>query len=210
MELDNIQSKIFDIRNQKVILDVDLAKLYATETSQLKRAVRRNMDRFPEDFMFQLTKEECNSLLNNRVCQFGTPQYNFSAYLPFAFTEQGVAMLSSVLRSDIAIKINISIMRAFVTVRNILQNTNTSLLEFETLKKRIEQIELGFDHVILKLENVEEDVLKITNDISEDIRTELDDIYIVLNELASSKAKKDKRNPIGFIQHDSIQNNNEQ
>jgi len=82
MELQVIQSKIFEIRGCKVILDFDLAELYCTETSLLKRAVRRNSDRFPADFMFQLTKEEANSLLSGRVCQTGTPQYNFSAYSP--------------------------------------------------------------------------------------------------------------------------------
>ena len=104
MELQVIQSKIYEIRGSRVMLDFDLAKLYSTETSLLKRAVRRNMERFPEDFMFQLTKEEANSLYSSGVFQAGTPQYNFSAYAPFAFTEQGVAMLSSVLRSPIAVK----------------------------------------------------------------------------------------------------------
>ena len=89
MELQIIQGKIFEIRGCKVILDFDLAELYCTETSLLKRAVRRNSDRFPDDFMFQLTAKEANLLLSNMVCQTGTPQYNFSAYPPFAFTEQG-------------------------------------------------------------------------------------------------------------------------
>lgn len=110
-ELRVIQSKIYEFRGVKVMLDFDLAKLYCSETSLLKRAVRRNIARFPEDFMFELTKEEANSLLSSGVFQFGTPQYNFSAYSPFAFTEQGVAMLSSVLRSDVAIKVNINIMQ---------------------------------------------------------------------------------------------------
>ena len=102
------------------MLDFDLAKLYSTETRLLKRAVRRNMERFPEDFMFQLTKEEANNLYSRGVFQTGIPQYNFSAYAPFAFTDQGVAMLSSVLRSSIAVKVNINIMRAFVSVRQFV------------------------------------------------------------------------------------------
>ena len=117
MELQIIQNKIYEIRGQKVMLDFDLAELYATETRLLKRAVRRNIDRFPIDFMFELSTEEANSLLSSRVSQNGTPQYNFSAYKPFAFTEQGVAMLSSVLHSEVAIRVNINIMRAFVSIR---------------------------------------------------------------------------------------------
>ena len=84
MELQIIQNKIYEIRGQQVMLDFDLAELYVTETRLLKRAVRRNIERFPEDFMFELTKEEANALLSIRVSQNGTPQYNFSAYTPFA------------------------------------------------------------------------------------------------------------------------------
>ena len=119
-QLEVIQSKIYDIRGQKVMLDRDLAEMYGVETRALNQAVKRNTDRFPIDFMFQLTKEEANSLYSSGVFQAGTPQYNFSAYAPFAFTEQGVAMLSSVLNSDVAIEVNISIMRAFVAVRQLL------------------------------------------------------------------------------------------
>lgn len=86
MELQIIQNKIYEIRGQQVMLDFDLAELYVTETRLLKRAVRRNIERFPEDFMFELTKEEANALLSIRVSQNGTPQYNFSTYTPFAFT----------------------------------------------------------------------------------------------------------------------------
>ena len=141
MELQVIQSKIYEIRGNKVMLDFDLAKLYGTETSLLKRAVRRNMERFPEDFMFQLTKEEANELYINGVFQAGTPQYNFSAYAPFAFTEQGVAMLSSVLRSPIAVKVNINIMRAFVSVRQFVLTNESYTKEIEDLKQRIEELD---------------------------------------------------------------------
>ena len=138
MELQIIQNKIYEIRGQKVMLDFDLAELYATETRLLKRAVRRNIDRFPIDFMFELSTEEANSLLSSRVSQNGTPQYNFSAYKPFAFTEQGVAMLSSVLRSKVAIEVNISIMRAFVLMRQMV-------IGYEELLKRIEELEVSTD-----------------------------------------------------------------
>ena len=92
MELQIIQNKIYEIRGRQVMLDFDLAELYVTETRLLKRAVRRNIERFPEDFMFELTKEEANALLSIRVSQNGTPQYNFSAYTPFAFTQEGIAI----------------------------------------------------------------------------------------------------------------------
>ncbi len=117
MELQLIQRKIYEIRNQKVMLDFDLAELYETETKYLKRSVRQNIKRFPVDFMFELTRKEYDSLR----CNFSTLETNgrgkHSKYLPFAFTEQGVAMLSSVLKSDKAVNVNISIMRAFVQIR---------------------------------------------------------------------------------------------
>ncbi|KAA6330236.1 hypothetical protein EZS27_021031 [termite gut metagenome] len=144
-----IEQKIHEIRGQKVMLDFDLAEMYQTETRLLKRAIRRNPERFPEDFMFKLTKEEANSLIHIGVSQIGIPpQYNFSAHLPFAFTEQGVAMLSSVLHSDIAIVVNIRIMRAFVAVRNYLANNVSVLKEIEALKK--EMIEMRKDIDLLK------------------------------------------------------------
>lgn len=114
MQLQNIQSKIYEIRDQKVMLDFDLAELYETETKYLKRAVRANIRRFPSDFMFELTKEEWELLR----CTFSTSnQRGGTRYMPFAFTEQGVSMLSSILNSDKAIDVNIAIMRAFVFVR---------------------------------------------------------------------------------------------
>jgi hypothetical protein len=115
MQLQLIQKKIYEIRGQKVILDFDLAELYDTETRLLKRAVRRNLERFPQDFMFQLTKPEWRELILNWDNLADTTK--FSPATPFAFTEQGVAMLSSVLKSKKAVEVNISIMRAFVFVR---------------------------------------------------------------------------------------------
>ena len=113
MELQLIQSKIYEVRGQKVMLDFDLAALYETETKRLKEAVRRNIARFPYDFMFELTQIEFESLRS----QIATSKRGGTRYLPFAFTEQGVAMLSAVLNSDKAIDVNIGIMRAFVFVR---------------------------------------------------------------------------------------------
>ncbi|WP_108822197.1 ORF6N domain-containing protein [Dysgonomonas sp. Marseille-P4361] len=115
MQLQIIQNKIFNIRGQRVILDFDLAVMYEVETRALKQAVKRNMSRFPEDFMFELTKSEWQEVIT--ICDNLPQTVKFSPALPFAFTEQGVAMLSSVLRSQKAIEVNISIMRAFVALR---------------------------------------------------------------------------------------------
>ena len=115
MELQRIQSKIFEIRGQKVILDYDLAALYEVETRVLKQAVRRNIDRFPEDFMFQVPKKEWQELIT--ICDNLPEGVKFSPVTPFGFTEQGISMLSSVLRSKKAIQMNIAIMRAFVFIR---------------------------------------------------------------------------------------------
>ncbi|MBF0760156.1 ORF6N domain-containing protein [Dysgonomonas mossii] len=118
MELQIIQNKIFEVRGLRVMIDFHLAELYQVETRALKQAVRRNIERFPNDFMFELTNEEALELINIGVSQSVIPSgYNVGISKIFAFTEQGVSMLSSVLRSKIAIEINISIMRAFVALR---------------------------------------------------------------------------------------------
>ncbi|MFH0773904.1 MAG: ORF6N domain-containing protein [bacterium] len=141
--IERIDVKILLIREQKVMLDRDLAELYGVETKMLKRAVKRNINRFPEDFMFELTKEESQSLRFH----FGTLKLKrgeHSKYLPYAFTEQGVAMLSSVLNSERAILVNIQIMRAFTRLRRILAS-------HEDLRKKIEehdtQIKILFDAI---------------------------------------------------------------
>ena len=139
MDLQIIQNKIFEVRGYKVILDFHLAELYQVETRALKQAVKRNIERFPSDFMFVLTKEEANTLISIGVSQFVIPpDYNFGVTLPMAFTEQGVSMLSSVLRSKVAIDVNISIMRAFVVMRQMY-------IGYEELLKRIEELEISTD-----------------------------------------------------------------
>ena len=118
-QLTVIQSKIYELRGQKVMLDFDLAEMYGMETKRLKESVKRNIKRFPSDFMFELSKEEFESLRS----QFATSnKRGGTRYMPYAFTEPGVAMLSSVLNSDVAIEININIMRAFIAVRQMLAN----------------------------------------------------------------------------------------
>ena len=130
MELEIIKNSIHEIRGKKVMLDMDLAKLYEVETRVLKQAVRRNMERFPEDFMFELTEDE----IHNLTSHFVISRWGGQRYKPFAFTEQGIAMLSSVLKSKTAIQINISIMRAFVMIRQFAltyQELNEKLIELE-------------------------------------------------------------------------------
>ena len=139
MDLQIIQNKIFEVRGCRVMLDYHLAELYQVETRALKQAVKRNIERFPGDFMFVLTQEEANLLLSIGVSQnVIPPDYNFGVAMPMAFTEQGVAMLSSVLRSKVAIEVNISIMRAFVLMRQMA-------IGYEELSRRIEELEVSTD-----------------------------------------------------------------
>ena len=138
-----IQSKIALVRDQQVLLDRDLAKLYGVEVSQMNRQVKRNIERFPSDFMFQLTKEEYDSL----KCQNGISSWGGDRYLPYAFTENGIAMLSSVLRSPTAIEANIRIMRAFTSMRHFLASNaqvfqRLSNIEYHQIEtdKRIDEV----------------------------------------------------------------------
>lgn len=139
MELQIIQNKIFEVRGYRVMLDFHLAELYQVETRALKQAVKRNLDRFPSDFMFELTRQESDAVINLGVSQNVIPPgYNVGTSLIMAFSEQGVAMLSSVLRSKTAVQVNISIMRAFVLMRQMVMG-------YEELLKRIEELEESTD-----------------------------------------------------------------
>ena len=150
-----ITSKIYLIRNKKVMLDHDLANLYKVETKVLKQAVRRNIKRFPNDFMFELTNQEFSILRS----QFVTSSWGGSRYAPMAFTEQGVAMLSSVLNSDHAIMVNIQIMRVFSRIREMLTDNLSVRLEIEEIKKQLvnqdKNIELVFSYLDELIDNHE-------------------------------------------------------
>ena len=185
-ELVRIQSLIYEIRGYKVMVDRDLAKLYGVETKVLNQAVKRNIKRFPEDFMFQLTHEEC---LRSQFVTLNTKQGHHLKYLPYAFTEQGVAMLSSVLRSDAAIEVNIRIMRAFVSIRNQIYAVKHLNSELETIKAKLELLERN-----------DEDNLEAINDLSEDMRKEIDTIYQAIAALSikDSVPKDQERPKIGF------------
>lgn len=143
-----IVSKIYLIRGKKIMMDSDLAELYGTETKYLKRAVRQNIARFPEDFMFELTNEEWENLR----CNFSTSnKRGGTRYLPYAFTEQGVAMLSSVLNSETAIKVNIQIIRIFTKMREVIMTNKDLLLRMEKAERELadhgESIEIVFEYL---------------------------------------------------------------
>ena len=183
MELSIIQSKIHEIRGFKVILDFDLAEMYQVDTKNLNLSVKRNIRRFPSDFMFQLVVDEWNSLR----FQYETSKRGGRRYFPYAFTEQGVAMLSGLLNSNIAIEMNIAIMRAFVYIRQIVLNDHPI--------DRVSELE----RQIWDLKKYLEDVFADYNDINEDTRMQLELINETLAELQSGNKLK-PRNPIGFIQ----------
>ncbi len=186
-----IESLIHEIRGQKVMLDFDLAELYQVETKRLKESVRRNIERFEgDDFMFELTSEEYNSLIISLRSQFATSnERGGRRHMPFAFTEQGVAMLSSVLKSERAIQVNRSIIRAFVTMRNYIMSTKTITSELEAIKAKLELLERN-----------DEDNLEAINDLSEDMRQEIDTIYQAIAALSVKEPtqKEPQRQKIGF------------
>ncbi|MCX6180375.1 MAG: ORF6N domain-containing protein [Bacteroidetes bacterium] len=147
---EKIMDKIYLIRGHKVMLDVDLAELYGVETKQLKRQVKRNVDRFPNDFMFELTNEE----LDNLRSQIGTSRWGGVRYLPMVFTEQGVAMLSSVLNSKRAIMVNIQIIRIFTRMREILLSHKDILLKLEQMEKQITENREDISHIFAALKKL--------------------------------------------------------
>ena len=159
-----IEQRIFMIRGQKVILDRDLAELYEVETKQVKRAVRRNMERFPDDFMFELTKKEFESLRYH----FGTSSWGGTRYMPLAFTEEGVAMLSSVLRSKRAVQVNIEIMRAFVRLRQMLDAHKDLRRKLAALEKKYDdQFKIVFEAIAELMTPPEEPRRKIGFEVKE-------------------------------------------
>lgn len=202
-EVTAIQNKIHEIRGQRVMLDSDLALMYGVETRVLNQAVKRNIERFPEDFMFQLTKGEFEILksqilisnstdneedisLKSQIVTLKGGRGQHKKYLPYAFTELGVAMLSSVLRSPLAIQVNIGIMRAFVTMRQALTSISVSA-KIDELEGKIEN-----------LRQEVEDILHDQNDINESHRAQLDAISTALAELQPREPRPRRR--IGFIQ----------
>ena len=183
-----VQNLIYEIRGQKVMLDFDLAKLYQVETKVLNQAVRRNIKRFPDDFMFQLDNKEFANLKSQIV----TSSWGGRRTPPLAFTEEGIAMLSSVLHSDVAIAANISILRAFVKVREYLLMVSTVSAEVKELRAKVD---------LLALQREED--LGAVNDLSEDVRQDIDNLYLAIGELSSriEEKKQAPRRKIGFQQN---------
>ena len=205
-----VKSKIYTIRGQKVMLDFDLAQMYNVKTGSLNQSVKRNIERFPDDFMFQLTETEWeewksqyvtsnlleNKEVSNLLSQNVTAKsMNKKRFTPYAFTPFGVSMLSSVLRSKIAIQRNIIIMRAFVLFSELMANPmpdNNSELRAEIKALRDEMNEILADQ----------------NDINESTRAQLEAISTALAELQAEHRKQPKRKPIGFIQPQDDNNEN--
>ena len=206
-DLQVIQSKIYEIRGQRVMLDFDLAAMYGVETRVLNQAVKRNIERFPEDFMFQLTKGEFEILRSQIVTSKVTDKQGVNDWTsqnvtsnfakmglrkqPYAFTELGVAMLSSVLRSPLAIQVNMGIMRAFVEFRHMAASLPQTAADVAQLRKDFEDLKLDI-----------EDILHDQNEINEDTRAQLDAISTALAELQSKEPREKPRRKIGFVQED--------
>lgn len=186
-QVQTIQNKIYEIRGQRVMLDFDLAELYQVENRALKQAVRRNIERFPDDFMLRLSAAEANELINIGKSQNVIPHdYNIGSTEMFAFTEEGVAMLSGILRSKPAVQANIAIMRAFVAMRQLVVAPPAD---------RIGQLEIEVQQIREYLEEVFTD----QNDINEDTRMQLELVNQTLAELQVKDAGKFvARRPIGF------------
>ena len=183
-ELQVIQNKIYEIRGQKVMLDRDLADMYGVETRVLNQAVKRNAERFPEDFMFQLTHEEFENW-KSQIVMSNSAKMGLRRP-PFAFTELGVAMLSSVLNSKPAIQINMGIMRAFVAVRQMIED-NSPLKRLSTLEKNFNELKQDLEEIFADY-----------NDINEDTRAQIEAINNSIAEL-QTKHNTLPRRPIGFI-----------
>ena len=189
MELQPIQSKIYEIRGQRVMLDRELAELYQVTTSARNQAVKRNAKRFPPDFMFQLTHQEFANLKSQIVIS----SWGGIRKMPYAFTEQGVAMLSGLLNSDVAINANIAIMRAFVAMRNYIMTTTTVTAELSEIRARL-----------ALLEQTGKDNAEAVSDLSEDMRQELDNIYQAIAALSIKMPQARKTaQPIGFKRADT-------
>lgn len=188
MELQVIQNKIHEIRGERVMLDRDLAELYGVPTKALNQAVKRNIERFPEDFMFQLNPDEFQNLRSQIV----TSRWGGTRTMPYAFTEQGVSMLSAVLKSETAVKVSIAIMRAFVAMRNYITTTATVTTELAEIRAKLSLLERN-----------DEDNMEAVNDLSEDMRKEIDNIYQAIAALSVKPQQPlQPHRPIGFHRSD--------
>ena len=192
-----IKAHIYELRGRKIMVDSDLAQLYGVETKNLKRAVRMNMERFPEDFMFELTKEEYDFLrCNFLTLKNGRGQH--SKYLPYAFTQEGIAMLSGLLRTPIAIQVNINIMRAFFQMQQTLLAISDTNLQLEQIRSEIKQLRIDMDETLHDQNDINEMLSKEQNNISVQLEN-INDAIAQLQAEANHKELNAQRNPIGFI-----------
>ena len=193
MDIQIIQNKIYEIRGRRVMLDFDLANLYQVETKRLKESVRRNIERFEgEDFMFELSEEEYNVLKDRLRSQIASLEIDgkgkYPKYSPFAFTEEGVAMLSGVLRSSVAVQVNRAIMRALVAMNNYLIQVSQYSAEHAELRSRL-----------LLVEREVRENLEAMNDLSEDVRRDFDTVFEAIGALSVKLPQAQKpRTTIGF------------
>ncbi len=168
--IQSIQNRIYEIRGERVMLDRDLAALYEVETKAFNQAIKRNINRFPKDFMFQLTKEEWedlkfrietlekqNNSLRSQIVTLKTGRGHHTKYLPYAFTEQGVAMLSGILNSDRAIKMNISIMRTFVEIRRVLLQQSDIKEQLRLIREHLPEHDVQLSQIYDSIENLLDD-----------------------------------------------------
>ena len=203
-QLDNIQNCIFEFRGQRVMIDRDLADLYGVPTKVLNQAVKRNINRFPEDFMFVLSDEEWLRLRSQIVTsnmddeslrsQIATSKRGGTRYRPYAFTEYGIAMLSSVLRSDIAIQVNINIMRAFIAIRRAVAAMQTADLRYEQLSHKVDQLNAYVEELLHDQNDINEQQERTNNEVA----LQIEAINDALDQLRDEKTQP--RKPIGFKQ----------
>ena len=194
---ESIKSRIVKVRERCVIVDSDLALMYGVETKNLKRTVRMNIERFPGDFMFVLTKEEYDSLrCNYFTLKNGRGQH--SKYLPYAFTREGIAMLSGLLRTPIAIQVNINIMRAFFQMPQALLTLNETNLQIEKIRSEVERLKSEMNETLRYQNDINEMVAKEQNSISAQIES-LNDAMAQLQFEASQKLLNTDSMPIGFV-----------
>lgn len=212
LEIEDLKSRIYIVRGQQVMLDRDLAELYGVETKVLNQAVKRNLDRFPEDFRFQLNRLEVHSLMSQIVVvtdlksqivtssqddsnlrsQFATSSWGGIRKLPYVFTELGVAMLSSVLRSETAIQVNINIMRAFVAMRHAVSAMQSADMKVEQLAHKVDQMDAHIDELMHEQRDINREQTETNNEVA----LQIEAINNALDQLREKPAPK--RNKIGY------------
>ena len=198
LDLEDLKSRIYIVRGQQVMLDRDLAELYGVETKRLNEAVRRNIDRFPDDFTFQLNNLEVKALMSQMVIvadlrsQIATSSWGGTRYKPYVFTELGVAMLSSVLRSETAIQVNINIMRAFVAMRHAVTAMQSADMKVEQLAHKVDQMDAHIDELMHEQRDINREQTETNNEVA----LQIEAINNALDQLREKPAPK--RNKIGY------------